>query len=251
MKQPWRTLIIDDEKLARERLKRLLVEYKTYFEIIGEAANGDEATEMIEQGKPDIVFLDIQMPGKNVFTMLAELKHKPFVIFCTAFDHYALEAFNTYSVDYLLKPVEIERLELTIRKIEKITNTNNEELYKNIDKLNVHNPKPTSIAHKVGNKIIPVKLEEIVYFIASDKYVNFYNQNGETFITDQTLLLLSQKLKDDFLRISKSVLINRSYVKEIHKYFKGKYVFLMNDLHQTKHISGAIYNADIKTFFEL
>ncbi|OIP02389.1 MAG: hypothetical protein AUJ97_06025 [Bacteroidetes bacterium CG2_30_32_10] len=251
MKQPWRTLIIDDEKLARERLKRLLVEYKTYFEMMGEAANGDEATEMIEQLKPDIIFLDIQMPGKNVFTMLAELNHKPFVIFCTAFDHYALEAFNTYSVDYLLKPVEIERLELTIRKIEKITNTNNEELYNNIDKLNVHNPKPTSIAHKVGNKIIPVKLEEIVYFIASDKYVNFYNQNGETFITDQTLLLLSQKLKDDFLRISKSVLINRSYVKEIHKYFKGKYVFLMNDLHQTKHISGAMYNSDIKDFFEL
>ena len=251
MKQPWRTLIIDDEKLARERLKRLLVEYKTYFEIMGEAANGDEATEMIEQLKPDIVFLDIQMPGKNVFTMLTELNHKPFIIFCTAFDHYALEAFNTYSVDYLLKPVEIERLELTIRKIEKITNTNNAALYKNIDKLNVHNPKPTSIAHKVGNKIIPVKLEDIVYFIASDKYVNFYNQNGETFITDQTLLLLSQKLKDDFLRISKSVLINRSYVKEIHKYFKGKYVFLMNDLHQTKHISGAMYNADIKDFFEL
>jgi two-component system, LytTR family, response regulator len=251
MKQPWRTLIIDDEKLARERLKRLLGDYKTYFETIGESADGDEAFEMIEQLKPDIIFLDIQMPGKNVFTMLGEIKHKPFVIFCTAFDHYALEAFNTYSVDYLLKPVETDRLNLTIKKIEKITNTNNEELYKNIDKISVHTPKPTSIAHKVGNKIIPVKLEEIVYFMASDKYVNFFNQNGEKYITDQTLLLLSQKLKEDFLRISKSILINRNFVKEIHKYFKGKYVFMMNDINQTKHISGAIYNSDIKEFFEL
>ncbi len=251
MKQPWRTLIIDDEKLARERLKRLLGDFKTYFDVVGEATNGDEAFEMIEQIKPDIIFLDIQMPGKNVFSMLAEIKHKPFVIFCTAFDHYALEAFNTYSVDYLLKPVETDRLNLTIRKIEKITNTNNEELYKNIDKISVHTPKPTSIAHKVGNKIIPVKLEEIVYFVASEKYVNFYNQNGEKYITDQNLQLLTKKLKEDFLRISKSVLINRHYVKEIHKYFKGKYMFIMNDIHQTKHISGGIYNGDIKEFFEL
>jgi two-component system LytT family response regulator len=251
MKQPWRTLIIDDEKLARERLKRLLKEFKNYFEITGEATNGDEAFEMIEQLKPDIIFLDIQMPGKNVFTMLQELKHKPFVIFCTAFDHYALEAFNTYSVDYLLKPVEADRLNLSIKKIEKISNTNNEELYKNIDKISVHTPKPTSIAHKVGNKIIPVKLEEVVYFMASDKYVNFYKQNGDKYITDQTLQLLSQKLKEDFLRISKSVLINRNYVKEINKYFKGRFVFIMNDIHQTKHISGAIYSADIKEFFEL
>lgn len=251
MKQPWQTLIIDDEKLARERLKRLLGNYKTYFESIGEAADGDEAFEMIEKIKPDIIFLDIQMPGKNVFTMLQEIKHKPFVIFCTAFDHYALEAFNTYSVDYLLKPVETERLNLTIKKIEKINNSNNEELYKNIGRINIHTPKPTSIAHKVGNKIIPVKLEEIVYFIASDKYVNFYKQNGEKYITDHTLQLLSQKLKDDFLRISKSVLINRNYVKEINKYFKGRFVFVMNDIQQTKHISGAIYNPDIKESFEL
>ena len=86
MKQPWSTLIIDDEKLARERLKRLLSSYQNQFKLCGEAENGDEAMEMIEKAKPDIIFLDIQMPGKNVFSMLAELHHKPFVIFCTAYD---------------------------------------------------------------------------------------------------------------------------------------------------------------------
>src|SRR3989339_671982 len=101
-----KTLIIDDEKLARERLKRLLSKYDNVFQIIGEASNGDDAEKLIEELKPDIIFLDIEMPGKNVFQMLADIKHKPFVIFCTAYDKYALDAFNTYSIDYLLKPVE-------------------------------------------------------------------------------------------------------------------------------------------------
>lgn len=251
MKKPWSTLIIDDEKLARQRLKRLLGDYNNYFEIIGEASNGDEAFEMIEKTKPDIIFLDIQMPGKNVFEMLSEIHHKPFVIFCTAYDSYALEAFNTYSVDYLLKPVETDRLQLTIQKIEKISNGNNDDLYTNIKQINFKSPAVTTIAHKLGNKIIPVKLEEIVYFISSDKYVNFYDQHGDTFITDQTLTLLSQKLQTDFLRISKSLLINRSYVKEIHKYFKGKFVFIMNDKAQTKLISGGMYYAAIKDSFDM
>jgi two-component system LytT family response regulator len=250
MKKPWKTLIIDDERLARERLKRLLSGYKDFFNICGEAVNGDEAAEKIEKLKPDIIFLDIQMPGKDVFYMLAELQHKPFVIFCTAYDQYALEAFSTYSIDYLLKPVESERLKLTIEKIEKISE-NTDELYYNIGKVNIRDPKPNSIAHKSGNKIIPVKLEEIVFFIASDKYLNFYNQAGDKFITDQTLQLLAQKLQPEFIRISKSVLINRSFVKEMHKHFKGRYVFVMNDKNQTRLISGGMYNADIRGSFDL
>jgi two-component system, LytTR family, response regulator len=251
MKKPWKTLVIDDEKPARERLKRLLDHHKEHFNITGEAADGDEAAAMIERIKPDIVFLDIQMPGRNVFTMLAEITHKPFVVFCTAYDHYALEAFNTYSVDYLLKPVESERLKLCIDKIEKISSNNNSELYDNLRKINIKVPAPLSIPHKSGNKIIPVKIEEIVYFNASEKYVNFYNQKGETFITDQTLQLLEQKLQPDFLRISKSAIIHKGFVKEMHKYFKGRYVFTMNDKDQTRLISGGIYSAIIKEAFDL
>jgi two-component system, LytTR family, response regulator len=250
MKQPWKTLIIDDEKLARERLKRLLKDYSKHFSICGEAADGDETADKIEKLKPDIIFLDIQMPGKNVFSILAELHHKPFVIFCTAYDQYALEAFNTYSIDYLLKPVESERLKLTIEKIEKIS-ISTDELYSNIGKVNIQVPKPVSIAHRAGNKIIPVKLEEIVFFVASDKYLNFYNQAGDKFITDQTLQLLSQKLHPEFLRISKSVLLNRTFVKEIHKHFKGRFVFVMNDKSQTRLISGGMYNATIREAFDL
>ena len=118
MSIPYTTLIIDDENLARKRLKRILAGFTSYFEIIGEAINGDDAFEKIEDLKPDLIFLDIQMPGKNVFDMLSDISYKPIVVFCTAYENYALQAFDNLSIDYLLKPVEKERVELTISKIE-------------------------------------------------------------------------------------------------------------------------------------
>jgi two-component system LytT family response regulator len=251
MKKPWRTLIIDDERPARQRLVRLLNDFTSCFLLCGEAASGDEALDMIEKMKPDIIFLDIQMPGKNVFSMLSELQHQPFVIFCTAFDQYALEAFNTYSVDYLVKPVERERLELTVQKIEKIEKNNNREWYENIGQLRIQSPPVTSITHKSGNKIIPVKIEEIIYFMANDKVVNFYTIQNDIFVTDQTLTMLSQRLIPDFLRISKSLVINRNHIREIHKHFKGRYVFIMNDKLRTRLMSGSLYSSIIKETFEL
>lgn len=251
MNKPWRTLIIDDEKPARQRLARLLTDFASYFLLCGEATSGDEALDMIEKTKPDLIFLDIQMPGKNVFTMLAELNHQPFVIFCTAYDQYALEAFNTHSVDYLVKPVERERLKLTLQKIEKIELGQHQEWYKNIKKIQIQQPPVTSIAHKSGNKIIPVKVEEIVYFIANEKYVNFYTVQNEEFLTDQTLTTLSQRLVPDFLRISKSLIINRNYVQEIHKHFKGRYIFIMNDKLRTRLMSGSLYSPTIKEIFDI
>lgn len=247
----WSTLIIDDEKLARERLKRLLANYKANFNIIGEATNGNDAATMIEELKPDLIFLDIQMPGKNVFQMLSELHYKPFVIFCTAFDKYALEAFNTHSVDYLLKPVEEERLLLTIEKIEKIGVDANKKLFDKIQDVGARATVFTSIQHKVGNKIVPVKLDDITYFEANDKYVNFYNSLCEEFITEQTLVTLENKLPNQFLRISKSVIINKDYIKELHKYFRGRFIFSVNDKMQTKLTSGGNYNSTVKDVFEL
>lgn len=250
MKIARTTLIIDDEPLARERLKRLLSGYDDIFNIVGEADNGDDAALAIEHKKPEIIFLDIQMPGKNVFEMLKELQHKPMVIFCTAYDEYALQAFNTYALDYLLKPVEKERLQLTIEKLGMNLNLHH-EVYNHLQHLNINTAPPSSIAHKCGNKIIPVKLEHIVYFVASDKYVNFYNVEGTEYITDQSLVSLGQKLPADFLRISRSLIINRNFVKELHKQFKGKFVFVMDDKQRTRLISGGNFHDDITHCFEL
>ena len=111
-----KALIVDDERLARKELTNLLSEYK-HIEIIGEAANADEAIELIDQKKPDILFLDIQMPGKTGFELLEELDRAPRVIFTTAYDEYALKAFEFNALDYLLKPIHNDRLKECISKL--------------------------------------------------------------------------------------------------------------------------------------
>jgi two-component system, LytTR family, response regulator len=254
MNSLWRTLIIDDEVLARERLKRLFENFENVFKIVGEAVDGDQAADMIESLKPDIIFLDVQMPGKNVFTMLTEIRHKPFVVFCTAFDHYALDAFNSNSVDYLIKPIEIERLRCTVEKLEKIEErSSNGTLNSVLEAIKKMEPRqtPTSIPHKVGDKTIFIKLEQVVFFQSEDKYSNFYNAEGRAFISDQSLKTLEEKLPENFVRVSKSVILNRNFVNEVHKYFRGKVVFIMHDVNKTKITSGSAYSDIIKRIFNL
>lgn len=248
----YKTLIIDDEKLARERLKRLLAGFQEYFKIIDEASNGDEAFEKIENLKPDLIFLDIQMPGKNVFEMLSEISHQPIIVFCTAHDEYALQAFENFSIDYLLKPVEKERLEVTISKLEHlhrgayIVDVINK--LKNIDLNKKH---PTAIPYKVGERIVLVKLSDITYFEADKKYVDFYDVESKKYVTEQTLHNLEKVLPPEFIRVSKSVIVNFNFVKELHKYFRGKYILVMNDLQKTKIESGASYRDQINEKFRL
>src|SRR6186713_2517533 len=112
-----KAVIIDDERLARNELKKLLLDFPE-VEVIGEAANAAEGLEKIESLSPDLIFLDIQMPGKTGFDMLTELDSAPHVIFTTAYDEYALKAFEVNALDYLLKPIEPERLEDSIKKLE-------------------------------------------------------------------------------------------------------------------------------------
>jgi two-component system, LytTR family, response regulator len=254
MNSLWRTLIIDDEVLARNRLRRLLGNFGNFFQVIGEASDGDQAHDLIESLKPDIIFLDVQMPGENVFSLLTEIQHKPFVVFCTAYDHYALEAFNSNSVDYLIKPVEEERLLRTVEKLEKITaKSSDASLHSVIEAIKKMEPRltSTSIPHKVGDKTVMVKLEHVVFFQAEDKYTRFYNAEGKKFMTDQSLKTLEEKLPLNFVRVSKSVILNRNFVNEVHRYFRGKLVFVMFDINKTKITSGSTYNEIIKRTFEL
>jgi two-component system LytT family response regulator len=250
----WQTLIIDDEVLARDRLRRLLGSFGNVFKIIGEASDGDQARDMIESLKPDIIFLDVQMPGKNVFTMLSEIRHKPFVVFCTAYDHYALDAFNTHSVDYLIKPVEEERLLRTVEKLDKITERSSDaslqSVLEAIKKMEPH-ATMTSITHKAGDRTLFVKLEQIVFFRAEDKYVNFFNAEGKQYMTDQSLKILEEKLPMNFVRVSKSVILNKDFVNEVHKYFRGKVLFIMFDINKTRINSGSAYSGIIKQAFDL
>jgi len=250
MKSPYKTLIIDDESLARERLKLLLSDYSNYFDIIDEASNGDEAFVKIENLKPELVFLDIQMPGKNVFEMLSELSSKPIVVFCTAYDQYALQAFDSLSIDYLLKPIEKERIETTISKLNHLIHNDQINEVLNILQSNKSlNNYPTSIPHKIGDRIVLVKISDITHFETDKKYTDFYDVKSNKYITEQTLQNLEKILPPNFLRVSKSVIVNFSFVKEFHKYFRGKYVLVMDDLKRSKIISGACYRDKINNKF--
>lgn len=246
-----RVVIVDDEPLARKRLKKLLEKYGQQIEIVGEAANGKEGMSLIQKEEPEFVFLDIQMPLMNGFEMLKELNHPPFIVFTTAYDEYALKAFNENSIDYLLKPITAERLEMTIEKMENVTPSENnweessEQLKSVLQHLNSP-PKLRSLTITSGDRIIILKLTEILLFKSEDKLTTVITTSGKEYFVTHSLSQLMNKLPEEFMRISRSVIINESEVADIRKGFNGKIVFTMNDPDQTKVSSGSVYTAAIK-----
>jgi len=250
----YRTLIADDEQPARDRLRKLLSEYPDKIELIGEAQNGIECLEMISHLKPDLLFLDIQMPGLNGFEVLQQADHSPIVIFCTAFDEFALKAFETNSIDYIVKPVKEERIQKSIEKLDALkVNSDNEGLLRIIDNYLGQTPKKeiTSIPVKLGDRMLFVRIEDILYFSAEDKYVTIYNKEGKTYLCNLPLKSLEEKLGDKFLRIHRSLLINLSRIKEIDKHFGSRFIIKMDDAGQTKLTSGRNYYEQIKEIMEI
>ena len=253
-KQPYKTIIVDDEPLARLRLKTLISGYPEKFEVIGEAENGEEAIEKINQQHPDFIFLDIQMPEINGFDVLKKLDYLPKIIFCTAFDEFALQAFDTNCIDYLVKPLTKERFAKTIEKIDQF---NDAESTINIEKLieqfnrEYKKSDATSIPVKVGDKVIFLRLDEVSYFQADEKYVTVVTKHAKSYTLDSSLKRLEEKLPDYFIRVHKSYLINKNLLKEIRKHFNNRFVLILDDYNQSKITSGRSYYAEIKSMFEL
>jgi len=225
----WRTIIVEDEQLARQRLKRLLANYAE-IEIIAEAENGAQGLTLINKHQPDLVFLDIEMPILNGFEMLAKLnENQPKVVFTTAYDQYAIKAFEEGSIDYLLKPIELERLEKTIMKL-KQTNLAKpaiqiEDLLQQIKGKTVSK----TLTVKLGDRILLIKFEDIINIQAEDKYVFLYTSDGKKHLTDYTLSTLEAKLPEDFLRIHRSDIINTAHISEIRRGFNGSLIFVMSN----------------------
>ena len=234
MNKIWKTLVVDDEAPARQRLKRLLKPFDN-IDIIGDAVNGHDGIEQIEKLLPDLVFLDIEMPVFNGFEMLDHITHQPKVVFTTAYDQYAIKAFEEGSVDYLLKPVEPERLEKTIRRLEGWQNdrTDYARLATLMQVFRVKNEIKT-LTVKIGDKILLIKIDTVVFIEAEDKYVFLHTIDGKKHLTDFTIISLEEKLSEQFVRIHRSYIINSDYIKEIRKGFNGAFVFVMNDKENTR-----------------
>lgn len=250
----YTTLIIDDEKIARNRLRRLLEAYPDIFQIVAEAANGLEALDLIRKLKPDLIFLDIQMPGKTGFEILKELDALPMIIFCTAYEEYALKAFETMAVDYLVKPVMVERLALTIEKLKRVKDrfqkNQLEELYEMI-KMQAKPEKLHSFPVKIGERVILIKPAKISYLTADEKYVDLFTLDGRKYTTNFSLKKLEEKLPANFIRIHRSIIVNSDHIKELRKYFRGAYIIELMDEPKTKLESGRAYSEALKVIMTI
>lgn len=260
MKLPLKTILIDDEALAVSRLRRLLDKHRDTFEVIGDAPNGAEGLTLIESQQPDVIFLDIEMPLLNGFEMLSRLTAMPMVVFATAFDQYAIRAFEENSVDYLLKPIEADRLARTAQKIRSLVERNDgSQLASNpmtesvMRLLEQMQPKKEihSISVKTGDKIRLVPLSDIAYFEAEDKYVFLSTVDGQKFLTTYTITTLAEKLPDPFVRVSRSVLVNRHKISEVHRHFDGKFMLALTDKKATKLTTGSTYSETVRQMLEL
>lgn len=249
----YTTLLIDDEKLARERLKKLLAGFDSTFTIIGEAKNGNEAQKLITNLQPEIIFLDIEMPGKNGFELIQSLSKLPIVIFCTAYEEYALKAFDTNSIDYLVKPVKLERLEQTVQKLQtlqqNLTNVQLQQVIQEITQRKNFNHM-TSITVKKKDKIVFLKLEDITYFEAQEKYVLIHT-NQETELMEQSLTKLYERLPQYFLRVHRKYIINTNYINDFQKYFNQRYIITLKDQKKTTITSGRSYKEQLTNWMEL
>jgi len=248
------TLIIDDEQIARKRLIRLLENFSDVFEIVGEAKNGNEGLELIRSLKPEVIFLDIQMPGKTGFEMLQELTEFPMVIFCTAYEEFALKAFNTLALDYLVKPVEQARLKLTVDKLLRQGQNAQKppiEALMELVQQHTETKKLHSIPHKIGDRVLLIKPDKIAYFSANEKYVDFYTTDGKKYMTELSLKKLEERLPGNFKRVHRSIIVNTDSILEFRKYFRGKYILVMDDLGRTKIETGRSYSDEIRSLVQI
>ncbi len=210
-----KALIIDDERLARVELRRLLSPFKE-INIVGEAINADDAVAKINELTPELIFLDIQMPGKNGFELLEELDSVPIVIFTTAYDEYALKAFEYNAMDYLLKPIEPKRLEETIKKIV--------ERNRKIITQDSENPILTEddqVFVKDGERCWFVKLAAVRLFESEGNYVRLYFEENKPLIL-RTLNYLDERLDGrTFFRANRKHIINLKYIENIEPWMNG------------------------------
>jgi len=254
MSQVFRAILIDDEPAARRLMRNLLLEHAALVQVVGEAGTGQEAISQIEALQPDLIFLDIQMPDLTGFEVIERLNHKPNIIFTTAYEQYAIKAFETFSIDYLLKPIKEERLEQSMEKLKHFGRLNTVIDVPGLQEIirQIQAPKQaTALSIRTGDRIILLRYEQIVYLEAQDKYVYIYTTDGQKHLTDQTLTALAEKLPPCFFRIQKSYLINKDRIKEMHRHFNGRYLFIMDDKASNRLTSGRTYYEDIKAEFGL
>ena len=250
-------LIIDDEQLASEELTYLLKDYPD-IEIVATGANGFEAIELIEKLEPDLVFLDVQMPGIDGLTVIRRLKERgvplPYFILATAFEHYALEAFALEAMDYLLKPVEKDRLELTIERARRAISDRTRPVQADADMNAVSRPvlQRTKLLVKSNNRNFIVDANDVVYATIDDGLITIVATHIEGQSNYRTIEELQSNLDPEvFWRVHRSFLVNINRIKEVIPWFKSSYQLRMDDKRQTEIPVSRVQTKRLRTLLKL
>ncbi len=230
-----RALVVDDEPLAREMIREML-ENDSEVEIVGECANGREAVEAIQSSTPDLVFLDIQMPELGGFEVLESLDPKitPYVIFVTAYDQYAVRAFEVHALDYLLKPFDRERFEAAFQRAkEQIkldrTSRRDQDIIALLEELKAGPRYLERLVIKNGGRVFFLHVQDVYCIEAEGNYVRVYdNQKG--YLLRETISSLEEQLDPkQFLRIHRSAIVKIDRIKEMQPWFHGEYRIIMEN----------------------
>ncbi|MDI9308699.1 MAG: LytTR family DNA-binding domain-containing protein [Limnohabitans sp.] len=214
------TIIVEDSRLARNELKELIKDYPE-IEVIAEAENVDKAYELITKHKPDLIFLDINMPEKDGFELLEMLDDVPITVFTTAFDEYAIKSFEYNALDYLMKPVSASRFSKAIEKVKAKLDAKEEQAENKLKNSN-------QIFIKDGEKCWLIKIGDIYLFEVEGNYTKVYF-NNEKALLNKSLNQIEKKLPDEFFRANRNQIINTTYIQNIDLWFSGNLLVHLKD----------------------
>ncbi len=221
-----KVILVDDESAGRKLISEYLKDYPELI-LLGEANNGVDAVKMINEFKPDLVFLDIQMPGMTGFDVLTHLEELPQIIFSTAYDQYALKAFEVHAVDYLLKPYTKDRFKVAVDRLKKNSEVNKARPL--AESLLMDSPKfPERILVQSQNKLVTIAVEDVIRIEAYGDYSKLVTKD-KTFVSNYGISTLEEKLNSTiFIRVHRSSIINLNAVRELNKYTKSYDVTMKN-----------------------
>ena len=236
MKKKLSTIIVDDEPLARKLIKEYLQDFPE-IKIVGECKNGKQAVKAINEEKPDIVFLDIRMPGMDGFEVLEHIDQMPHVVFVTAYGDYALKAFEVNAADYLLKPYDRKRFSKAVQKvIDRSTKSNDEieRILRVLQQSKEPEDYPESILIRVGSTIISIQLQDILWIEADGDYTKLHTTSG-THLCNLTMNALEQRLDPNrFLRVHRSYIIASNSIEHLEADGEGGFVIFLKDKSRVK-----------------
>lgn len=230
-------VIVEDNIDSLTELKTLLKDFD-HLHLIGEARDGDNAVDLIDNRKPDLLFLDIELPGRNGFEILKSIHHEPMVIFVSAYDQYAVKAFEANGIDYILKPVSQERLRQAVERVLKLHKTVNTDMMEVLEYIMKKKHMELRFFIKQGDQILIIPQQDVFYFNAEEKYV-FLNTETDRFFYDSTLKKLEESLDPClFLRVNRSHIVSIRKILGLKKGLFGEYKAILDDSrHSTIKIS--------------